>query len=804
MAAHAAVVFSALSLASTDIGVTLTGTSGAAAAATLVRQPYLQRVGATGATIVWATREPGDAEVRYRRGSAIVRVTATSTLYSTARTAMAWDYYQHEATLTGLNPATTYDYDIYHDGVAVVAAGDRVTTAPAMGTGRISFVAFGDSGSGTANQLRLADRISESFAAGRWDFALHTGDVVYPKGTYQYLHDRFFGVYEDWLRRYPIFLTIGNHEDYASDGRPYLDLFTLPTNGHTPRYPDQTERYYSFDYGPVHFVALDSQRAFSGDRRREQLNWLVRDLEATTQPWRIVFMHIPAYGSGDFAEAFNKRTALQPIFERYGVQLVLAGHEHDYARGVPWREGPSQKSPVMHVVTGGGGASLNTPVPGPWAAKWARAYHFVSVDVDDCTAEGTCTLSLQATDSDGDILDQFTFDLRAQRRDAEPPSVEWLAADPVVRDSVTLAASATDDERIVKVDLLVDGELRAVDTVAPYEWTWDTTRELNGQRRLELRAVDIAGRTSVSDARTVRVANDSGTVDLLSPGTGERVSTRAAYSIRWAAGAGKAPFKSFHVAMAPNGKTFTPVAGCETLPASARTCVWSAPGPVTNHAVVQVTAVDTAGGKSVTTSGTFRVQSTAPTLAVKFPDTPTTVGIGSTHALTWATSLAFYSPWNIELSRDAGAAWETLSSQFFALQNQFRWVVAGPATSQGRVRVSAVNTTLQDQSQSLFTIAPATLAVQDLAASTVWTAGARVKVKWTTNLGAYDQLNVRLSVDGGLSFPIVLAGSVPAADKLVTITVPSIATTQARVRIESLVNDSWSSTSSTNFRIAVP
>jgi hypothetical protein len=351
---------------------------------------------------------------------------------------------------------------------------------------------------------------------------------------------------------------------------------------------------------------------------------------------------------------------------------------------------------------------------------------------------------------------------------------------------------------------LVDGTLRAVDTVAPYEWSWDTTRELNGDRRLELRAVDIAGRTTLSDARTVTVANDKSSIALLSPGEAERVSTMAPYFIRWAAGPGKLAFKSFRVEIAPTGKAFTPIAGCEALPANARTCTWTTPGPVATKAVVRVTGFDTAGAQAIVTSAPFRIQSTAPTLAVKFPDTATTVGIGSTQALTWTTSLGFYSPWNIELSRDGGGSWDMLGPEFFALQNVRRWVVDAPATSQGLVRVSAVNTALQDQSQSVFKIAAPTLAMQGVTSSTVWTAGTRVKVKWATNLGAYDRLNLRLSVDNGVSFPIVLAGSVPASEKVVTITVPAIATAQARVRIESLVNDAWRSTSSGPFRIVVP
>ena len=74
---------------------------------TLVRGPYLQQVSATSAVIVWATREAGEGQVRFRTGtSAATTVTAVSTLYPVSRTGLPSDYYQHEARLTGLSPAT--------------------------------------------------------------------------------------------------------------------------------------------------------------------------------------------------------------------------------------------------------------------------------------------------------------------------------------------------------------------------------------------------------------------------------------------------------------------------------------------------------------------------------------------------------------------------------------------------------------------------------------------------------------------------------------------------------------------------
>jgi hypothetical protein len=719
---------------------------------------------------------------------------------------MASDYYQHEATLTDLSAATTYQYDVYVGGVDLTPQVDRLTTAPPVGTGSISFVAFGDSGSGTSNQRQLAELMSAQFGAGRWDFAVHTGDVVYPKGSYQLLHDRFFDIYQDWLRRYPISLAVGNHEDYVNDGRPYLDLFSLPDNGYTPRFPDQTERYYSFDYGPVHFIALDTQIAFAGERQREQLTWLVRDLEATTQPWRIVFFHIPAYGSSDFASAFSKRRALQPIFERYGVQLVLAGHEHAYARGGPWREPPSAQAAVMHVVTGGGGASLTHPSPGPWLVNWARAYHYLSIDVSDCTPSGACALTLEAVGLNGQPFDAFTLDLRAQQQDAAAPTVVWNqpASGAVVSGPAVLSATASDDQEVVKVDVLVDGALRLVDTGAPYEWAWDTTRELNGDRNLELRALDIAGRVAASETRVVRVANPQASLMLLSPNGSEVASTAAPYHIRWAAGAGSAPLTRFRVEVAPNGRTFNTIAECATLSASARECVWNAPGPTSSKAVVRVTAIDALGQEVATTSAAFRIQSAPPTVTVKFPNSAATVGVGSTQSLFWTSPLGLFGTWRVELSRDGGSNWETIAPAFLLLENGLRWTANGPATSEGLVRVSNANVAVHDVSDALFTIAPPSLAVTGLPGSTVWTANTQTKVKWTTNLGEYDRLNVRLSTDGGNTFPLIIAGAVPAAARMTTVTVPPVSTSSARILIEALGNSAWKAISSANFRIVLP
>src|SRR5215213_1025054 len=202
---------------------------------TLVRQPYLQQVLANSAIIVWATREPGPAEARYRfNGGSEVVVPATTTLFAAATTGMPFDYYQHEARLVNLSVTTSYTYDIFVRGAdATPGVTDSLVTAPPTGTGTARFIAFGDSGIGSTEQRQLAARMTgETF-----DLALHGGDVVYGTSSttggadYTQYHNWFFDIYRDWLRSRPIFLAIGNHDDSILSARAYRDLFVLPANG---------------------------------------------------------------------------------------------------------------------------------------------------------------------------------------------------------------------------------------------------------------------------------------------------------------------------------------------------------------------------------------------------------------------------------------------------------------------------------------------------------------------------------------------------------------------------------------------
>jgi hypothetical protein len=198
----------------------------------------------------------------------------------------------------------------------------------------------------------------------------------------------------------------------------YLDAFTLPANGASPAYPDHAERYYSFDYGRVHVVVLDTEFAFQdATRRSEQLSWLESDLAATAQPWKVALFHRSPYSAGgEHGSDLAVRAAFAPVFERHGVQLALSAHEHTYERTRPWRESAAGTA-VTYVVTGGGGAPLYPSATAEWTAFAASRHHYVKGVASECT------ITLSAIGLDGRAFDGTTID-RCTEPPPPPPAAE--------------------------------------------------------------------------------------------------------------------------------------------------------------------------------------------------------------------------------------------------------------------------------------------------------------------------------------------------------------------------------------------
>ena len=167
---------------------------------------------------------------------------------------------------------------------------------------------------------------------------------------------------------------------YKDDLRPYF--------GHFPQLKGNA--YYTFSEKNAQFYALDGDQDIRPGSA--QYRWLEQELKSSKQPWKVLYLHYPLYGSS--ADGNEIADAVQPLAEKYGVQLVVAGHEHNYLRSKPI-------GGVVHLLTGGGGQRVYpflSKQPDHLALRRA-AYHHLEMSV------GASRMVVRAIDEDGRRID---------------------------------------------------------------------------------------------------------------------------------------------------------------------------------------------------------------------------------------------------------------------------------------------------------------------------------------------------------------------------------------------------------------
>lgn len=300
----------------------------------VTRGPYLQ------------SGTPTSVVVRWRTEAAVVGWVAFGTNLSGLNLTRfeAFSTRDHVVRLTGLLPDTKYFYSI-GSGTGRTADGDANTffvTSPVPGTPKATRVwVIGDSGTGTTNQINVRNAYERFTGARHTDLWLMLGDNAYPNGTDAEYQSVVFNVYTNLLRKSVLWSTLGNHETAEltafNDSYPYFNLFTFPQNGEAGGLASGSEHYYSFDYGNIHFICLDSMTAELRATNSVMFEWLTNDLANVTADWTIAFWHHPPYSKGthdsDFEyEQVQMRRVFLPVLESAGVDLVLAGHSHSYER----------------------------------------------------------------------------------------------------------------------------------------------------------------------------------------------------------------------------------------------------------------------------------------------------------------------------------------------------------------------------------------------------------------------------------------------------------------------------------------
>lgn len=226
----------------------------------------------------------------------------------------------------------------------------------------VRFAVIGDSGTGSNEQYEVGRRMAEARAKFPFDFVIMLGDNMYGGQRPADFEKKFVRPYKALLDAgVTFYAALGNHDE------PAIQRFYKPFNLNG-------ERYHTFTKGDVQFFVLDSNYMDP-----QQLRWIGRQLELSGADWKICYFHHPLYSSGArHGSEVDLRVLLEPLFVKYGVNVVFAGHEHFYERLRP------QKG--VYYFTSGGSARLRRGNirRGPMtAAGFDTDLHFMLVEVTD-------------------------------------------------------------------------------------------------------------------------------------------------------------------------------------------------------------------------------------------------------------------------------------------------------------------------------------------------------------------------------------------------------------------------------------
>ena len=303
----------------------------------------------------------------------------------------------YKAAFSGLAPATTYAYRV---GGASFSRWHCFTTATA-GPAPFRFIYLGDAQNGLGTKWPRVVRAAFA-AAPDARFVAHAGDLL-DEGRDDAQWGAWVAGLGEKAAEVPGIPAPGNHDVVRSVLRRVYaapDLwnahFALPANG-PPDLPGLAGQNYVVDYQGVRVVALDVN-AFANEDFEEsqrprvqaaQLLWLRAVLGTNPQRWTVVVQHYPLYSIAKSRDYAGLRAALGPIYDEYGVDLVLQGHDHAYGRTHKvsgGRVADPQAPGTIYVISVSGSKSY--PVATRWTSLMARVregealYQVVSVDGD--------------------------------------------------------------------------------------------------------------------------------------------------------------------------------------------------------------------------------------------------------------------------------------------------------------------------------------------------------------------------------------------------------------------------------------
>ncbi len=490
----------------------------------VTRGPYLQVGTPSSIHVRWRTDAPAESYVRYGLAPDNLDHLAGDAALTT----------EHEVVLTGLSADTEYFYSVGTSTATLAGGSDYVFfTSPPAGTSFPTRIwVIGDAGTGTADQMAVRDAYYNFTGTRYTDVWLMLGDNVYESGTDPEYQTRLFEIYPTLLRKSVCWPAVGNHDTAQSsnppDTIPYFLNFSMPVNGEAGGLASGTKKYYSFDFGEIHFVCLDSMTS-SRQPGSAMLTWLSADLSSTTAKWLIAYWHHPPYSKGHDSDTDTIETEMRqnvvPILEQNGVDLVLSGHTHAYERsylldghygvsstltsdmildGGSGREdgdgayikptyGLAPHEGAVYAVAGSSGKigsyALNHP------AMYISLARLGSMVID---VNGN-RLDAKFLRDNGAIDDYFSI-IKSTPANNPPPVAITSPADGASFTQpadITITADAQDsDGSIAQVNFYAGSVRIGTATASPYSYTWANVSP--GQYTLTANAVDDLGATTAS------------------------------------------------------------------------------------------------------------------------------------------------------------------------------------------------------------------------------------------------------------------------------------------------------------------
>ncbi len=265
-----------------------------------------------------------------------------------------------------------------HAGTPAVATALRPLADDPGPTLRLAVA--GDVGTGDSYEWATATRIDALESERAFDALLLLGDDIYPDGDPNQVDRAVFAPFSGVLDGdTKLIAVLGNHDVVGQHGEEVAAALGMPS------------RWYARRLDDLLLIVLDSTQPGNAEQR----TWLESTLSGNTAPWVFVALHHPPYSAGYHGSDLANRQAFAPLFERYGVDLVLAGHDHDYQRSIP-------VNGVTYVVTGAA-AKLRDTGTADFTAAAVSTRSFVDVAI------WSDHIELRAVDQDGHQFDEVTL-----------------------------------------------------------------------------------------------------------------------------------------------------------------------------------------------------------------------------------------------------------------------------------------------------------------------------------------------------------------------------------------------------------